>query len=153
MELARIGVGVGKIEASKQPLLRARAESGVNVKITFAHIELEAALTSLLANPILISCWHSKRRHLSDKIDNLSPNGRMRKIGRMNAQPDKRLMFLQSTQCSIPSQTRSPSPAIANAVNKRADGKCFSRPQIAHAGEPSRVFHFRVARRALSFQA
>src|SRR6266480_1918824 len=38
MELARVGIGVGKIKPAEKPFFRARAEAGVNVKITFAHI-------------------------------------------------------------------------------------------------------------------
>src|SRR5437899_1194655 len=38
MKLAWIGIGVGKIEPPEEPFFRARAETGVNVKITLAHI-------------------------------------------------------------------------------------------------------------------
>jgi len=38
MQLARVGIGVRKIKSPKKPFLRARAEAGVNVEITFAHI-------------------------------------------------------------------------------------------------------------------
>ncbi len=41
MELPRIGVTIRKIEPPKQPFLRPRAETGVNVEVTFAHIYLE----------------------------------------------------------------------------------------------------------------
>jgi hypothetical protein len=38
MELAWIGIGVGKIKPPEKPFLGTGAESGVNVKITFAHM-------------------------------------------------------------------------------------------------------------------
>ena len=38
MQLAGIGIGVGKIKPAEKPFFRARAEAGVNVKVTFAHI-------------------------------------------------------------------------------------------------------------------
>ena len=87
MELARVGIGVGKIEPAEQPFFRAGAESGVNVKVTFAHIYLEAALEALLGDPLLISRWRPNRNHFPDKIDNLAPNGRMRKIRWMKTEP------------------------------------------------------------------
>jgi hypothetical protein len=38
MQLARIGIRIGKIKSPKEPFLGTRAEAGVNMKITFAHI-------------------------------------------------------------------------------------------------------------------
>ena len=38
MKFARVGVGVGKIQATEEPFFGTRAEARVNVKITFAHI-------------------------------------------------------------------------------------------------------------------
>src|SRR5438552_426565 len=34
MEFARVGIGVGKIKPAEKPFFRARAETGVNVKVT-----------------------------------------------------------------------------------------------------------------------
>ena len=37
MEIARIGVTVGKIEPAEEPFFRTRAEARMNVKIAAAH--------------------------------------------------------------------------------------------------------------------
>lgn len=87
MELARVGIGIRKIKSAEKPLFRARAEAGVNVKVTFAHIYLEAALETLLGDPVLVGRWRPSAVHFTDKIDNLPPNGRMRKIRQMNTEP------------------------------------------------------------------
>ena len=93
MQLARVGIGVRKIKPPEKPFLRSRAEAGVNVEVTFAHIYLEAALEPLLPDPILVGRRRSTRSHFTDKIDNLPPNGRMRKIRGMNTEAHKRLFF------------------------------------------------------------
>jgi len=38
MQLARVGIRIRKIKPPEEPFFRTRAETGVNVKITFAHI-------------------------------------------------------------------------------------------------------------------
>lgn len=85
MQLAWVGIAVWKIEPPKQPLLRARAEAGMNVEVTFAHIYLERPLDSLLRDPVLVGGGRSDTAHRNNKIDNLPPNGRVGVIGRMNA--------------------------------------------------------------------
>jgi len=85
MQLARIGIRVWKIEPAKQPFFRSVAKPGVNMEIALAHIYLESALLSLVGDPILIGDWRSDWSHFTDKIDNLAPNARMRKVRRMNA--------------------------------------------------------------------
>ncbi len=38
MQLARVGIRIRKVKPPEEPFFRTRAETGVNVKITFAHI-------------------------------------------------------------------------------------------------------------------
>jgi hypothetical protein len=90
MELAWIGIGVGKIKPAEEPFFGASAESGVNVKVTFAHIYLEAALEALLGDPVLVGRWRPSAVYIPDNIDNLPPNSRMGKIGRVNTETHER---------------------------------------------------------------
>ena len=153
MQLARVGIRIRKIKPPEEPFFRTRAETGVNVKITFAHIELEAALETLLGNPILIGRRRPAAIHLTDKIDNLPPNGRMRKVRRMNTETHKRFAFEGLAERGVPSQARHPSPTISHAVDQRSCPKRFAGTQIAHRPEPCGVFHFCIAGCLLCFAA
>src|SRR5256885_15898831 len=84
MQFPWIGIRIGKVETPKEPFLRAGAEAGMNVEVTFAHIYLERALSPFVGDPVLIRRRCSVWSHLTDKIDNLPPNGRMRKVRRVN---------------------------------------------------------------------
>ena len=48
---------------------------------------LQAALEALVGDPVLVGRWRSSAVHFTDKIDDLTPNGRMGKIRRMNTEP------------------------------------------------------------------
>ena len=121
------------------------------MEVTFAHIYLEAASEPLLSDPVLVRRRRPAAVDVTDKIDNLPPDGRMGKVRRMNTETHERFALEGAAERGVPSQTERTSPTVANAVNDRSRRKCFTGAQIAHCSQPSRIFHFRIARCSFPF--
>src|SRR6266403_1055788 len=138
----------GRLRISRQPSI-----VSWSVMVTFAHIYLEAASAPLLSDPVLVRRRCPAAVDITDKIDNLSPDGRMGKVWRMNTETHERFALESAAQRGVPSQTDRTSPTVASAVNDRSRRKCFTGAQIAQCSQSSRIFHFRIARCSFPFAA
>src|SRR5262249_30244628 len=87
------------------------------------------------------------------KINNLAPNGRVRKIRRMNAESNKRIIFDDPAYDPVPGEACCASPTVSNTVNERTRREYFTGSQIAHCSKSGGVFHLCITRRSLRFAA
>jgi len=106
----------------------------------------------LFGDPVAIRRWPSRFVHHIYKSQDLSPNGGVRIIGRMNAQAQERIVLQKLEQSGIPDAAHSQPPITPDAVNNRSCGKLLVRAKIAHGTQSGRVFQFGVARSTLGFR-